>query len=214
MSFPGAQRDGPDGNQLTGVYVAIVRANDDPEGMGRVKVVYPWRETNNESNWARIAVPMAGSERGTYFLPEVGDEVLVAFENGDIDYPYIIGSLWNGEDTPPTDNTDGSNNVRQITSRSGHELTFDDHESQGKVTIETAAGQSIELDDASGNETITITDAGGNEIEFDGTSGSLSISANTSISVDAPTIELSSSGNITIDASGMLTLQGAIIKLN
>lgn len=214
MSFPGTPRGGSGDDGLAGVSIAIVRDNDDPEGMGRVKLEYPWRETSNESYWARIAVPMAGDERGTYFLPEVGDEVLVAFENGDIDHPYVLGALWNGQDDPPANNTDGNNNVRRITSRSGHELTFDDGESDGKVVIETAAGHTIELDDASGSETITIEDTGGNEIEFDGTSGSLSMSGGGKISVEAPMIEISSDGNLSIEAGGMLTLEGAIIKLN
>lgn len=214
MSLPGFPGDRNDDDSLAGVYVATVRDNEDPEGMGRVKLEYPWRETTNESRWARIAVPMAGGDRGTYFLPEVGDEVLVAFENGDVDYPYVLGALWNGADAPPASNADGDNDVRRITSRSGHHLTFDDDESAGNVVIETAAGHTIELSDASGSETITIEDTGGNSIVFDSTSGSLSITGATKLSVDAPAIELSSNGNVTIDASGVLTLRGALIKLN
>lgn len=214
MSFPGMPRGGSSDDGLVGVFIATVRDNEDPEGMGRVRLEYPWRETSNESYWARIAVPMAGNDRGTYFLPEVGDEVLVAFENGDIDHPFVLGSLWNGQDEPPADNADGNNDVRRITSRSGHELTFDDGESDGHVTIETAAGHSIVLDDSSGSETITIEDTGGNEIEFDGTSGSLSISGTSEISVEAPMIKISSSGNLSIEAGGVLTLDGALIRLN
>jgi uncharacterized protein involved in type VI secretion and phage assembly len=214
VSFPGIPRGGSGDDGLVGVFVATVRDNEDPEGMGRVRLEYPWRETSNESYWARIAVPMAGNGRGTYFLPEVGDEVLVAFENGDIDHPFVLGSLWNGQDEPPADNADGNNDVRRITSRSGHELTFDDGESDGHVTIETAAGHSIELDDSGGSERITIEDTGGNEIEFDGTSGSLSISGTSEVSVEAPMIEISSSGSLSIEAGGVLTLDGALIKLN
>ncbi len=199
---------------LEGVYVGIVRDNEDPEGLGRVKLEYPWRETTAESDWARIAVPMAGGERGTWFLPETGDEVLVAFEGGDIDHPYVLGALWNGEDEPPADNQDGTNDRRQITSRNGHELTFDDAEDGGSVTIETAAGHRVVLDDQSGSETITITDTGGNEIEFDAMSASLSISSTGTISIDAAMLELSSTGNVDIDAGGVLTLNGAIIRLN
>ena len=199
---------------LEGVYVAIVRDNEDPEALGRVKLEYPWRETTDESTWARIAVPMAGDGRGTYFLPETGDEVLVAFEGGDIDHPYVIGALWNGEDEPPADNRDGNNDLRQISSRNGHELTFDDGEDGGSVTIETAGGHRVILDDQSGGETITIEDTGGNEIEFDTTSASLSISSNGTISIDAAMLELGATGNVDIDAGGVLTLNGAIIRLN
>lgn len=214
MSVPGLPRDRPGDGALAGVYVATVRDNEDPEGMGRVRLEYPWRETSNESHWARIAVPMAGADRGTYFLPEVGDEVLVAFENGDVDYPYVLGALWNGADAPPADNADGDNDIRRITSRRGHQLTFDDDETAGKVVVETAAGHTIELNDESGNETITIEDTGGNTIAFDGTRGSLSVSGATRLSVEAPTVEISSTGNLTIDASGVLTLRGALININ
>lgn len=214
MRLPEPPRDRPGDGALAGVYVATVRDNEDPEGMGRVRLEYPWRETTNESHWSRIAVPMAGDDRGTYFLPEVGDEVLVAFENGDVDYPYVLGALWNGADAPPADNTDGNNDVRRITSRSGHQLTFNDDTNGGTVVIETAAGHTIELDDSSGSETITIEDTGGNAIAFDGTRGSLSISGATQLSVDAPMIEISSTGNLTIDASGVLTLRGALININ
>lgn len=211
MSYPGPRTDS-DSDRLTGVYVATVRDNEDPEGMGRVRLTYPWRQSNNESDWARIAVPMAGADRGTYFLPEVGDEVLVGFENGDIDHPYVLGALWNGEDDPPEVNADGDNDVRQIRSRSGHELTFDDTEGDEAIRIETAGGHSIVLDDGDG--TITIADSGTNTIEIDGSSGSISISSSGTLSIDASMIELSSDGNLDIDAAGVLRLQGALITLN
>ena len=213
MSFPGFSSADDDG--LTGVAVAIVTDNEDPEGMGRVKLEFPWRAANDESYWARIATPMAGKETGTYFLPEVGDEVLVAFEDGDVSHPYVLGALWNGKEGPPTDNADGKNDVRQIKSRSGHVLTFDDGDTDGKVAIETGAGHSITLDDASGGEKITIEDKNGsNAIEFDAVSGSLSVSSSGTLTIEAPVIEISGDGNVTIDASGMLTLKGAVIKLN
>ena len=196
------------------IAIGIVSDNDDPAGMGRVKVSFPWRSVEDESHWARIATPMAGADRGTYFLPEVGDEVLVAFEGGDLAHPYVLGALWNGEDAPPAANDDGENDVRMIRSRSGHELTFDDAD-DGGVRITTAAGHEIVLDDEPGGETVTISDASGsNTIAFDATSNSLSIEAGATLSIEAPEIELTAAGNITIDASGVLTLNGAIIKLN
>lgn len=206
----GGSQDG----SLPGVYVAIVRDNEDPEGMGRVRLEYPWRESTAESGWARIAVPMAGNERGTYFLPEPGDEVLVAFAAGDVDHPYVVGALWNGEDAPPADNRDGNNDLRRVTSRNGHELTFDDADDGGKIVIETAAGHRIELDDTGGSEAIRITDSGGSELTFDGASGGLTITSGGTLTIDASMIELSSTGNVTIDAGGVLTLNGAIIQLN
>lgn len=195
------------------IAVGIVSDNEDPEGMGRVKLTFPWRRAEDESNWARIAVPMAGGDRGTWFLPEVGDEVLVAFEGGDLAHPYVLGALWNGQDSPPEENS-GDNDIRAINSRAGHTLTFDDAD-DGGVEIETDAGHTITLDDSSGSEKITIEDnSGSNVIEFDGTSQELSIEAGAKVSIDAPQLELSADGNISIDASGVLQLDGALIKLN
>src|SRR5215510_16339114 len=113
-------------NRLNGVMVGVVTNNQDPEGLGRVKVRFPWFSNEDESGWARIAAPMAGKERGIYFLPEVDDEVLVAFEHGRVDHPYVLGCLWNGQDTAPENNNDGENNHRTIKSRSGHVVRLND----------------------------------------------------------------------------------------
>ncbi|MEF8827474.1 MAG: phage baseplate assembly protein V [Haloarcula sp.] len=211
MSFSGI----PGADSVEGVAVGVVTDNEDPDGMGRVKLEFPWREASDESYWARIAAPMAGKDMGTFFLPEVGDEVLVGFENGDVSHPYVLGALWNGKETPPEDNADGNNDVRQVKSRRGHVLTFDDNDTEGKVEIETNAGHKIVLDDASGGEKITIEDKSGQEtIEFDAVSSSLSIEAGAKLTIEAPQVELLADGNMKLDASGMLTLKGAVIKLN
>jgi uncharacterized protein involved in type VI secretion and phage assembly len=198
-----------------GVAVGIVTANDDPDGLGRVKVTYPWRESEDESYWARVATPMAGEEMGTYFLPQVDDEVLVAFDGGDIDHPYVVGALWNSRQSPPEDNADGNNDVRTIKSRSDHQFTFDDSDTEANVEITTGAGHTIRLDDSSGSETITIEDsAGQNSIEFDATQGSLDISGGTKLSVEAPQIDITADGNATVEAGGVLTLKGALVRIN
>ena len=105
--------------KLSGVAVGIVTNNQDPQQLGRVKVRFPWLPGEDESFWAMIAVLMAGHERGTYFLPEVDDQVLVAFEHGDIRRPYVLGALWHRAAPPPETNADGKNNKRLIRSRSG-----------------------------------------------------------------------------------------------
>jgi len=102
-----------------GVVMGIVTNNQDPSNMARVRVKFPWLSDDNESWWARLATPMAGAGRGSYFLPEVNDEVLIAFEHGDVRFPYVLGGLWNGQDAPPANNSDGQNNIRVIHSRSG-----------------------------------------------------------------------------------------------
>ena len=209
-AFPADER----GGELRGVAVAIVTDNDDPDGMGRVKLTYPWRDADDKSDWARIAVPMAGPDRGTFFLPDVDDEVLVAFENNDIHHPIVIGALWNGEQRPPAKNEDGKNNVRKITSRNGHEIVFDDADRGGKIEISTEAGHSVVLDDTGGSETVTVEDKNGQRIAFDANQGSIDVTGNTKVSVTAPMIELKGNGNINIEASGVLTLKGSLVNIN
>ena len=121
-----------DDNRIYGVVTAIVTNNKDPENMARIKVKFPWmgEAKDKDSNWVRIASMMGGKDRGAYFIPEVEDEVLIAFENGDVNSPYMIGALWNGKDTPTHSNDDGKNDERCITSRSGHTFRFDDKDGE------------------------------------------------------------------------------------
>ncbi len=122
---------------LCGVYYAIVTQNKDDElGQARVKVRFPWMPggERDQSSWAQLAVPMAGSGYGTYVLPEVNDSVLVVFLAGDIRHPVVIGGTWNRSDAPPESNDSGSNDVRFIKSRSGHRLSFEDS-THGKAVL-------------------------------------------------------------------------------
>lgn len=204
-------RDAVPSARVFGVVVGIVTNNQDPNGMGRVKVRLPWLSDSEETFWARIAVPMAGGDRGTWFLPEVDDEVLVAFEQGDVRFPYVLGALWNGKDAPPADNGDGKNNLRLIKSRSGHV---------------------IKLNDEDGKETIEILDKDGkNTIVIDSAKGTITITADKDITLSAPQgtitldaqkVETKSSGDTKIEsgagmdvkATGTLNVKGATINLN
>ena len=114
-----------------GVTIGIVTNNKDEDGLGRIKVKFPLLSETDESYWARVLSPMAGKERGLYCLPEIEDEVLVAFENGMIDRPYILGGLWNGVDKPPESNKEGVNR-RLIKSYSGHTIVLDDTKDKEK----------------------------------------------------------------------------------
>jgi uncharacterized protein involved in type VI secretion and phage assembly len=142
--------------RIQGVVVGIVTNNQDPKGMGRVKLKFPWLSEDYESNWARIAALMAGKERAAYFLPEVDDEVLVAFEHGAIERPMVLGALWNGKDKPPVDNTNGKNDISLVQSRTGLTVKLDDTEGAAKVTISDKEGKNlIEIDAA--RSTITVS---------------------------------------------------------
>jgi uncharacterized protein involved in type VI secretion and phage assembly len=172
-----------------GTAIGIVTGTQDPDGLARVQVRFPWLGDGSTSSWARVATPMAGRDRGMFFIPEVDDEVLVAFELGDIGAPYVVGSLWNHVDIPPEAGAGGENNVRLIRSRSGHELRFDDTPGSESVEITTTTGQTIRLDD--GNDRTILVDAG---------SGAVALRADRSITIE-------STGDLALKAGGDLTLE-------
>jgi len=204
-------------NKTYGVAAGLVTNNQDPHGLGRVRLKFPWLSDENESDWVRIATFMAGNQRGGYFLPEVGDEALVAFEHGDINRPYVIGFLWNGVDKPPEANSDGKNSIRTITSRSGHEIIFNDDadQKQEKLEIHTKAGHTIVLDDSAGAEKIEIKDkTGSNSILFDSVQNSISVESAMQLKIKSQMIEIEAGTTMTIKAGATLTLQGALVKIN
>ena len=125
------------GPTIEGTQTAIVTDNQDPDRLGRVKVKFPWLPSGDTgSAWVRLATFGAGKDRGTYWLPEVDDEVLVAFTHGEPNHPIIVGSLWNGKDRPPQEAGDGGkNDIRFFKSRSGHTLLFDDTEGKERISI-------------------------------------------------------------------------------
>lgn len=195
---------------IRGVSVGVVSQNQDPEGLGRVKIRFPWRENPDESHWARVAVLMAGKERGTWFLPEVGDEVLVACDAERIEHPYILGALWNGKEPPPETNSDGRNDIRKIRSRSGHEIIFDDGP-QGRIDIHLKDKKRQVLLDPDG---ILIKDDSGNEIEIKSLPGTIAIKSNTKLSIQSKVIDIKADASMTLQATGTLTIQGALVKIN
>lgn len=138
-------------DRFYGVTIGTVTNNKDEEGLGRVKVKLPRISDTDESYWARVLTPMTGKEGGIYFLPESGDEVLVAFDQGDVNFPYILGGLWNGQDKPPETNEDGKNNKRLIKSRSGHQIILDDTKDAEKIIIQDATGKNEIVIDSKNN---------------------------------------------------------------
>jgi uncharacterized protein involved in type VI secretion and phage assembly len=136
----------PDHDRVYGAVVGVVSSIDDPDGLGRVRVQFPWLKEDVESRWARLVSFMAGADRGGVFRPEVGDEVLVVFEHGDLRFPYILGGVWNGRDAMPSERGgDGPNDIRLIKSRSGHTIILDDTSGSEKITVTDKSGNSVEL---------------------------------------------------------------------
>lgn len=193
-----------------GVVVGIVTNNQDPDKMSRVKVKFPWLSDDHESFWARIATPMAGGKRGVYFLPEVNDEVLVAFEHGDVRFPYVVGALWNGKDAPPTTNDDGQNNIREIKSRSGHIIRLDDTSGNEKVEILDKTG-SNSLTIATSDNSITLTCTGRMKLEAMG----IDISSKADVNIEAQTtMSVKAGATMDINANATMTIKGAMVNIN
>ncbi|MFC1871827.1 VgrG-related protein [Chloroflexota bacterium] len=185
-----------------GVVIGIVTNNDDPDGQNRVKVKFPTLLSNEESYWARLVSPMAGDGRGFEFIPEVNDEVLVAFEHDDHNHPFVLGSLWNGKDKPPqgSGNAVGSTGKvekRTIRSRSGHNITLDDTASCGKISIVDSTEKNL--------------------VNIDSQNNALEVKAGSKVEIhtdDGHKITIDSSGIVIEAAMGKdLTLKGQKIKL-
>jgi uncharacterized protein involved in type VI secretion and phage assembly len=187
-----------------GVTVGIVTNNQDPDGLGRVKVKLPWLSEEHESHWARLLTPMAGPERGLYCLPEVDDEVLVAFEHGQVEFPYVLGALWNGQDKPPEQNDDGQNNRRTLKSRSGHVITLDDTKDQEQIVIRDKTGKNEIVIDSK-NNTLNIRVEGDLTIEA---KGKISLkSSRGDVSIQGNNLSLQAQQNCEIKANQRGTVQ-------
>ena len=179
------------GGRWYGCYPALVADIKDPDGQGRVKVTLPWAPDTGGARyevWARLATMMAGNNRGSWFIPDVNDEVLVVFEAGDTRRPYVVGALWNGADAPPQSMDGAGNNHKKVLrSRNGVKVTLDDQDGQEQFVCETPGGQRITLKDGPG--AVEIVDANGNSIKLE-TSG-VTVTAAAKVTVNASQVEIS-----------------------
>lgn len=195
------------GGRWYGVAPAIVTDINDPDGQGRVKLKLPWSPDGDGGQgyeaWARIATLFAGNNRGSWFIPDVDDEVLVAFEHGDPRRPYVLGGLWNGKDSPP-ESMSGNNNKKVIRSRNGVKITLDDQDGQESLKLETPGGQKLTLKDGPG--AITIEDSNGNSVKLE-TAG-VTVTAAAKVTVNASQVAVSA-GMVTVDA-GMSKFSGVV----
>jgi uncharacterized protein involved in type VI secretion and phage assembly len=219
-----------------GVVTAIVTNNDDPEKQGRLKLKFPWLDDSKESWWARLATPLAGNERGLFLLPQVNDEVLVAFEHGDFNRPYVIGSLWNGKDAPPAEAAaaaDGSRHqVHQLKTQAGSYLLFDDisgeekiqimtsdghtiliDKTNKKIEVKTAAGSSVLMDDQA--KKVEVSEPSGLKVTLDGNARKLTATSPGDIEMSATgSLKLKANGTLDVNASGPVTIKGAVVNIN
>lgn len=185
----GTEINAPATPRFYGVHVAVVTDVQDPDGQGRVKVRFPSIGDDALSPWARLATMMAGAGRGSWFVPDVGDEVLVAFEGGNPQCAIVIGALWNGKDDPPQ-SMDADNNVKAIVSRSGIRISLDDTDGSVALTLSTPGGHRITLADS--GDTLTLENAAGNSIEI-APSGITLLAGGSKIALTSASIDMSTS---------------------
>jgi uncharacterized protein involved in type VI secretion and phage assembly len=181
-----------------GVVPGIVTNLDDGDGKeGRVKVQFPWFDDQMETEWCRVRQFYAGNGYGAFFVPEVGDEVLLAFIHGDMRLPIVLGGLYNGKDKPPTYRS-SSQDQKMIRTKGQHELLFDDTPNQQRVRIKTNGGHVADLSDV--DKKINIQSSGGQTVVIDDSGN------NITVQTGVCTIE--------VEASGTITLTGTNVVLN
>jgi len=188
------------GGRWYGAFPALVTDIADPEGLGRVKIALPWSPDTagaRYETWARLATFMAGNNRGSWFIPDVDDEVLIVFEGGDPRRPYVIGSLWNGKDKPPESMDGAGKNFKKVLrSRNGVKLTMDDTDGREQFILETPGGQKLTLKDGPG--AVEIVDSNGNSIKME--ASGITITASAKVTINASQVAVSA-GMVTVDAA-------------
>lgn len=196
------------GGRWYGVFPALVTDLSDPDGQGRVKVKLPGVPDTGDGQyevWARLATLMTGRDFGSWFIPDLDVEVLVIFEGGDPRRPYVIGSLWNGQDVPPRRmDAESLNTVKELYTRSGIKITLDDSQGGETLKLETPAGQQITLKDGPGS--IELLDTNGNSIVMD--AGGITINAAVEVKISASTVNVTAS-MVTVNAA-MSTFSGVV----
>lgn len=186
-----------------GVAEGLVVDNLDPQKQGRVKVKFPWFDPGMDSEWCRVSNLYAGNNYGSVFIPEIGDEVLVAFIHGDMRLPIIIGGLYNGKDLPPTAR-EAAKDQKMIRTKGEHEFLMDDSPGKESVQLKTKGGHTVLLDDVA--KKVTVKTNAGQEVTMEDGGGKV-------------TVKTSGGQSITMDGSGIkltatsITLSGTSIKL-
>jgi uncharacterized protein involved in type VI secretion and phage assembly len=206
--------------QYFGVYTAIVAAVGDKKHPGEVQLRFDWFDPQMKTEWCRICNPYAGNGYGTVWHPEKDDEVLIAFLQGDMRWPIVLGGLYNGQDAPPTARTD-SLDQKLWRTKGGHELLMDDTSSQMRVRIKTKGGHSADLDDQ--GKAITVKSNGGHSATLDdqGKAVTVKTSGGHSVTLDDQgqklALKTTSGNSVTLDDGGSkITIQtagGQIVSL-
>lgn len=180
--------------------LARVTSLDDPEGLNRVQVrllAFDGVAQQDAPMWARVVAPFAGKDRGAFFLPDVDDEVLVVFVQGDPRHPLVLGGLWNGAAAAPASiEGGGRNRYKRIRSKNGVVVTLDDQDGQEKLQLETPGGCKLTLSDGPGS--VTLEDSNGNSIKLE--SSGITVQASAKVTVQASSVDVTA-GMVKVDAA-------------
>lgn len=176
------------GSSFFGLYPAIVTDIVDSDRLSRVQVSFPWLGDDGADvrAWATLLSPYADDNQGFVALPEVGTQVVVGFEAGDLHRPYVVGSCWNGKEMMPVTPT-RPNDKRLIRTREGSLLEFDDTAGAPKVTLSTKNGHKVVLDE--GTRQLTITHQDGSSVTFTA-AGQVQVTANATVDITASAINV------------------------
>ncbi len=189
---------------------AVVTDNNDPENLGRVRVRFFWQEKGEMSPWIRSVNPYSANNRGFYFIPEIGDEVLVEYEGGDAEKPYVVGSLYHGKNKPHTQWPEKDNSFKGIVTRNNLRLEFDDKKKI--TTIDTPGGNKIVLSD--NEQSILLSDQNSNTVELSPSGINLNSPSDIKIKSQAKIIIEAESGIDTKSSMGPIKTEGMSIEQN
>jgi type VI secretion system secreted protein VgrG len=166
---------------------ADVIENHDPEKLGRVRVQLQWQKaTSDKTPWIRVAASGAGGTHGAFFVPEIGDQVLVGFEHNNPNKPYVMGTLYHGKAKPADDLSDPENNKKIIKTKSGNKIAFTDEGGKEEIKIE------------SGTNVITLAMDGGS---------SITLTTKGAMTLKAKTISINASQTVTISGGSMVSIK-------
>ena len=187
--------------------IALVNDVNDPDNLGRVLITLPSLPDGPEL-WARTVSPLAGSDRGLCLLPEIGDEVLVAFTQGELSSAYVLGGLW-GKQKPPPEGLGGEqNDLKLFRTRSGHTLTFIDKDGEEKIILTDKNENTFEI--AADEDRITLKAKSKIIITTD---GEITLEGKT-LNLKADTIELKADSSLTLDGGGTADLKAGTVNIN
>lgn len=200
-------------DKVQGVMIGKVKSIKDEESgskmhvnpEGRVFVIFPLLD-EEQGYWVPVATAMAGKERGTWLMPEENDEVVVAFADGDINHPYIIGFLWNGQAKPP----EMDPNKRFIKTTQGHSILLDDTKDQEKIVVTSSKGMTITMDDTKDQEKIELKTSKGIILTMDDPGRAITMKATQAVTVEGPeSVTIKASKSVTVDSAQMVTIKGS-----